>query len=144
MLTILGHKHRFCDGLSRRNFLRIGGLALGGLSLPDMLRAESAAGAAIAQSDHHDLPAGRAAASGLVRSEDGRARRNPRRIPADQHQRAGHRNLRALSATGNDDGQLAVDPLDRRRQPQHDAFQCLTGRRRERQQPPGGWPAWAR
>ena len=46
MLTILGnrHKHRFCDGLTRRGFLRIGGLALGGLTLPQILRAETAAG----------------------------------------------------------------------------------------------------
>jgi len=33
-------KARFCDGLSRRNFLTIGGMALGGLSLPTLLRAE--------------------------------------------------------------------------------------------------------
>ena len=34
----------FCDGISRRNFLRIGTLGLGGLTLPQLLRAESAAG----------------------------------------------------------------------------------------------------
>ena len=44
MLTILGQRHRFCDGISRRNFLRIGGLALGGLTLPEILRAESDTG----------------------------------------------------------------------------------------------------
>ena len=45
MLTINGHSNgRFCDGVSRRDFLRIGGLALGGLSLPQILRAESASG----------------------------------------------------------------------------------------------------
>jgi hypothetical protein len=43
VLTILGKPDRFCDGLSRRHFLKIGGLALGGLSLPDLLRAESSA-----------------------------------------------------------------------------------------------------
>ena len=32
----------FCDGVSRRNFLKIGGLAMGGISLNDVLRAESA------------------------------------------------------------------------------------------------------
>ena len=31
MLTILGDKQRFCDGVTRRDFLKIGGLALGGL-----------------------------------------------------------------------------------------------------------------
>jgi hypothetical protein len=41
MLTLLGPRQRFCDGLSRRSFLRIGGLALGGLSLPELLRAQA-------------------------------------------------------------------------------------------------------
>ncbi|MEP6668737.1 MAG: DUF1501 domain-containing protein, partial [Chthoniobacter sp.] len=45
MLTIHGQKTaRFCDGVSRRDFLRIGGLSLGGLSLPGILRAEAGAG----------------------------------------------------------------------------------------------------
>src|SRR5690349_21713641 len=45
MLTIYGNnKGRFCDGFSRRDFLRIGGLALGGLSLPEVLRAEAGTG----------------------------------------------------------------------------------------------------
>lgn len=47
MLTILGSRPRpgqnnFCDGLSRRNFLQIGGLALGGMSLSQLLQAEAA------------------------------------------------------------------------------------------------------
>ena len=46
MLTIYGDRHRFCDGVSRRNFLKIGGLALGGLSMPQLLRAEAASGVA--------------------------------------------------------------------------------------------------
>ncbi|HUQ68867.1 MAG TPA: DUF1501 domain-containing protein [Planctomycetaceae bacterium] len=37
---------RFCDGVSRRAVLRIGGLAVGGLTLPQLLRAESLAGRA--------------------------------------------------------------------------------------------------
>ena len=32
---------QYCDGMSRRNWLQIGGLAMGGLSLPAILRAES-------------------------------------------------------------------------------------------------------
>lgn len=44
MLTIPGSRHRFCDGLSRRNFLKIGGLAMGGLAMPQLLRAEAASG----------------------------------------------------------------------------------------------------
>src|ERR1700682_1039006 len=44
MLTISGS--RACDGggMSRRSWLRIGGLALGGLALPDILRAEAQSG----------------------------------------------------------------------------------------------------
>ena len=34
----------FCDGITRRNFLSIGGAALAGLSLPQLLKAEEAAG----------------------------------------------------------------------------------------------------
>src|SRR3954470_11986655 len=46
MLTLEGGTHRgFCDGVSRRDFLRLGGLAMGGLSLPGLLRAEAASGA---------------------------------------------------------------------------------------------------
>src|SRR5262249_2864628 len=41
MLTLFGPRHRFCDGLSRRSFLKIGGLALGGLTPPQLLRAEA-------------------------------------------------------------------------------------------------------
>ncbi|MFN0195213.1 MAG: DUF1501 domain-containing protein [Planctomycetaceae bacterium] len=51
MLTLQGRQHTlgsFCDGLSRRNFLRVGTLAAmgtaGGWSLPSILRAESQAG----------------------------------------------------------------------------------------------------
>jgi hypothetical protein len=45
VLNILGARARFCDGLTRRNFLRIGGLAMGGLSLSQLLQAEAASGA---------------------------------------------------------------------------------------------------
>jgi hypothetical protein len=50
MLDLVGKAQpRFCDGISRRNFLRIGGLALGGMSLPEVLRAESLTAAASGQ-----------------------------------------------------------------------------------------------
>ncbi|HEU5118477.1 MAG TPA: DUF1501 domain-containing protein, partial [Isosphaeraceae bacterium] len=47
MLTIRGARQTgFCDGVTRRDFLKVGGLALGGLSLPQILRAEAAQGVA--------------------------------------------------------------------------------------------------
>jgi len=48
MLNLLGKVHTkssaFCDGLSRRNFLKIGSLGFGGLTLPSLLKAEAEAG----------------------------------------------------------------------------------------------------
>src|SRR5262245_40436766 len=44
MLTLPGPAHRYCDNLSRRSFLQLGGLALGGLSLPHLLQAEETKG----------------------------------------------------------------------------------------------------
>jgi len=55
MLKILGPEpvnSGFCDGVSRRNFLRIGALGLGGLTLPQMLQAEAAAGIRSAGNQH--------------------------------------------------------------------------------------------
>jgi hypothetical protein len=45
MLTIFGQKHRYCDGVSRRHFLKIGtlGLGAGSLTLADVFRAEGRA-----------------------------------------------------------------------------------------------------
>jgi hypothetical protein len=48
MLNILGQKTRYCDGISRRSFMKIGGLsagALGGVSLADLMRADAASAA---------------------------------------------------------------------------------------------------
>src|SRR5579863_3251585 len=46
MLTLLGKSQRFCDGVTRRNFLKIGALSagslsLGGVTLADVLRADA-------------------------------------------------------------------------------------------------------
>jgi hypothetical protein len=44
MLNIFGNANRFCDGLSRRSFLQVGALGVGGLTLPNLLRADATAG----------------------------------------------------------------------------------------------------
>jgi hypothetical protein len=63
MLTLWGPggDDRYCDGRSRREFLRIGGLMMGGLGLPALLQAEAqargdgAVGAATAGSSHKSV-----------------------------------------------------------------------------------------
>ncbi len=44
MLSILGHGTTLCDGITRRESLRVGGLAVAGLTLADVLRANAASG----------------------------------------------------------------------------------------------------
>ena len=45
MLRIEGQSTaRFCDGASRRDFLQVGALGLGGMTLPQLLQAEAAKG----------------------------------------------------------------------------------------------------
>ncbi|MFM9065971.1 MAG: DUF1501 domain-containing protein, partial [Planctomycetota bacterium] len=44
MLSIYGAPKRLCDGITRRDLLQIGALGVGGLALPDLLRAESVRG----------------------------------------------------------------------------------------------------
>ena len=41
MLNILGANSRLCDGYSRRDLLKVGALSIGGLMLPDLLRARA-------------------------------------------------------------------------------------------------------
>ena len=77
MLTILGAKQNFCDGISRRNFLKIGAFGAG-LTLADVLRLQATATtparqhAAPAEVGHHDLSARRPVAHGHVRPQAGR------------------------------------------------------------------------
>ena len=43
MLSIPGKQSRLCDGLSRREFIRVGGSAMLGISLPQILALEAKA-----------------------------------------------------------------------------------------------------
>ncbi len=43
MLKIIGGPQQYCDGVSRRGFLQVGALGLGGLTLADLLRLEGTA-----------------------------------------------------------------------------------------------------
>ena len=43
MLSIPGKRARLCDGVSRREFLRVGGTAMLGISLPQILALQAKA-----------------------------------------------------------------------------------------------------
>ena len=46
MFTLWGRNHQLCDGIGRREFLRVGGLGVAGLTLPGLLQAQALAGTA--------------------------------------------------------------------------------------------------
>jgi len=48
MLTLTGNTHRMCDGVSRRDFFKVGALGLGGLTMADLFRLRASAGTAAA------------------------------------------------------------------------------------------------
>jgi hypothetical protein len=134
----------YCDGVSRRNFLQIGGLALGGLSLPGLLRAESTAGLRSAGRQHKAvimvfLPGGpphqdmfdlKADAPAEVRGEFRPISTNVPGIQICEH-------MPRLARIA--DKYTLIRPMvgaeDR-----HDAFQCQTGHL-VRNQPASGWPS---
>ena len=76
MLTLWGPQRRFCDRVSRRDFLRVGALGLGGLTLADLLRLRAARGdRSSARVGHHGLPGRRSQPHRHVRPQAGRPRR---------------------------------------------------------------------
>ena len=116
MLTIRGEKQRFCDGVSRREFLKIGGLALGGFGLPDMLAAEAQAGI---RSSHKAiimvfLPGGPPHQDMFDLKPDAPAEIRGEFKPITTNV-PGHRDLRAHAAARRDDGQVRDHPLAGRR-----------------------------
>jgi hypothetical protein len=66
MLTIAGSASRSCDGMSRRSCLQIGGLALGGLALPEILRAEAASGIPTQSAGEGAISGARNPAKGII------------------------------------------------------------------------------
>lgn len=140
MLTIVGSKQRFCDGISRRNFLKVGALGLGGLSLPQLLQAESVSG--IRQShkavimiflpggpSHQDIFDLKMDAPREIRGE---FRPIPTNVPGVEI--CEHLPLLAKQADKYTLIRSMVGAEDN-----HYAVQCLTGRH-ARNAPAGGWP----
>ncbi|MBI5799854.1 MAG: DUF1501 domain-containing protein, partial [Verrucomicrobia bacterium] len=142
MLTLLGKPTRaFCDGQSRRDFLRIGALGFGGLTLPDLLRVEAHAGIRKSHKaiiniflpggpPHQDMFDLKMDAPREIRGE---LKPIPTNVPGIQISE-----LLPRTAAIMDKLVLIrslVGALD-----DHNAFQCQTGRL-ARNQPPGGWPS---
>src|SRR6185503_17877448 len=140
MLTIYGGQSRFCDGVSRRNFLKIGALGLGGLSLPQLLQAEATSGIRHSHKavimiflpggpSHQDIFDLKIDAPAEVRGEFKPIKTNVSGIEICEH-------LPQLARLADKYTLIRsmVGALD-----DHNAFQCLTGRV-ARNPPPGGWP----
>jgi hypothetical protein len=145
MLTVLAQApsgRRFCDGVSRRNFLRIGALGMGGLALPQLLRAEAQSGIRRSHKaiimiylpggpPHQDTFDLKLDAPSEIRGE---FRPIPTNVPGLQI-------CEHLPRIAKICDKLAVirsiaDAVD-----DHSDFMCLTGRRKNNQ-PPGGWPSF--
>ena len=141
MLTIRSNSaSRFCDGVSRRSFFKIGGLSLGGLALPQLLAAEARAGI---RHSHKAvimiyLPGGPPHQDMFdLKNDAPREVRGPfREIPTNVPGIRISEHLPRMAAM--------MDKLVPIRsivgaEGGHDNFQCFTGRG-TRNQPPGGWP----
>ena len=142
VLSILGSSHRMCDGVSRRNFLRIGALGLGGLALPQVLRAaQGAAGVGrghkavimiflqktLRTPDFFDL---KMDAPAEIRGEFRPIKTSVSGIEICEH----------LPLIAKEMDKCAVIRSIVGAAGGHDAVQCLTGRT-NRNMPPGGWPS---
>lgn len=142
MLTLTGQRLRMCDRIPRRSFLQIGGLAMGGLSLPQLLAAEAQAGESSSHKavimiflaggpPHQDMLDLKPSAPVEVRGEFEPIETS---VPGIQISElmprvAGMMDRFAIirSLTGAEG--------------RHDAFECCTGHHFRGNQPQGGWPA---
>jgi hypothetical protein len=142
MLTLFakGSTSHFCDGVSRRNFLKIGALGLGGLSLPQLLNAESQSGIRSSHKavimiflpggpSHQDMFDLKSDAPSEIRGEFKPISTNVAGLQICEHMprlaQLADRYSLIRSMVGAEDNHYAV--------------QCLTGRL-ARTAPPGGWP----
>jgi hypothetical protein len=141
MITLLGRRHRFCDGVSRRSFLKIGGLAMGGLSLPELLHVEAAAGRRPSHKaiimvflsggpPHQDLFDLKMDAPAEIRGE----------FKPIATRVTGIQICELLPRMAHVMDRLAIIRSVVGSEGRHAAFQCMTGRT-VNGQPAGGWPS---
>lgn len=147
MLNLTGEyepskQNRLCDGVSRRDFLRVGGLTMGGLTLPQLLRAEQAAGIRnshkaiimiymVGAPSHQDMYDLKMDAPAEIRGEFKPIKTNVPGIEITEHMprlaKIMDKCVPLRSVVGSPNGA-------------HDSFICYTGRTTQRQ-PSGGWPS---
>ncbi len=146
MLTILGRpdrkQDRFCDRLTRRGFLKIGSLAMGGLALPEILRLEAQAGVNRRHKGiimvflpggppHQDMFDIKTEAPSEIRGEFRPIKTNVPGIEIcelfPRMARMADKFAFIRSIVGSNG--------------RHEAFMCLTGRSSVGPAPAGGWPA---
>ncbi|MFK5922646.1 MAG: DUF1501 domain-containing protein [Verrucomicrobiota bacterium] len=148
MLDIIGQSSgRFCDGVSRRDFLRIGGLGMGGAALPQLLEAEAQAGVGRSHKaiimvymcgapPHQDLVDPKPNAPSEYRGDIGSI---PTNVPGI------HIGEMLPRMAGIMDKWTAIRSIVGAPNGSHDSFMCYTGRKGSTLnmigQPPGGWPS---
>src|SRR5438067_2749606 len=141
MLSILGQSHRFCDRQSRRSFLQLGGLALGGLSLPQLLQAEAQSGIKRSHKSiimiflsggppHQDMVDLKPDAPVEIRGEFKPISTSVNGIQVCEH----------LPGIAKMMDRLAIIRSLVGSEGQHSAHQCMHGRTQQRP-PSGGWPS---
>ena len=144
MLNILGRRDRksgFCDGMSRRNFLTVGSMAFGGLTLSQLLSAEAQAGIGGSQKSvinvflpggppHQDMWDIKEDAPSEIRGEF-------KSIPTNV---SGIRICELFpSIAGMMDKFVPIRSMVGAKGG-HDAYQCMHGRAMGDRAPSGGWP----
>src|SRR5881296_3355472 len=133
---------RFCDGVSRRNFIRIGALGLGGLALPQLLQAEAQSGIRSSHKaiimiylpggpPHQDMFDLKLDAPSEIRGEFRPLKTNVSGIQICEH-------LPKLASIMDKFAivRSIADAVD-----DHSDYVCFTGRHK-RTAPLGGWPAF--
>lgn len=130
----------FCDGLSRRNLIKAGALAMGGLSLPQLLEVEAATGKSSHKSiimiflsggpPHQDMVDLKMDAPVEIRGEFKPIATNVPGIDICEH----------LPLLAQRMDRLAVIRSLVGSEGRHAAFQCMVGHG-ILNQPPGGWPS---
>jgi hypothetical protein len=142
MLSIFGPRKRLCSGYTRRELLTIGALGFGGLTLPDLLRAESIQGKGKSRKavimiylcgapPHQDMFDLKMEAPAEIRGEFRPIATNVSGIEICEHLPHLAKIMDKLVPIRSVYGSPSGD---------HDSFICYTGRSVQRQ-PPGGWPS---